>query len=448
MNQRRWRKVAWAAGLLLGLAGVARAAGPVDVPASNEPRVPVAECLKATGLVASEGTGEPWQRVAPGERVFSRDLLMALPGLRAELQPRPNSVRLSLWGNLPQLSASPVLESAVILHDSRAFDLDLTLVRGRVVLSNARKKGPVRVWLRAQGGVTLTLAEPGDRVAIEMYGRWPRGVPFSLKPRPGVVPVQAWTLYVLKGRLDIKAKGYEWSLSAPPGRAYFHGDSVSGPDEGGPKRRTSLPAWADPKVPAPPEAKTIAAVVKAYRSAILADKEPEEVARDLLARADKDKDRSRAAMTRQLVVYAQAALDNVDWVAQTLANPLHPEMRQAAVVALRHWIGSGPGRDEELYERLTGELEYTKAEAATILQLLHSPFAANQPETFEALIAYLGHARPAVRELAAWHLYRLAPAGRDIAYDPTAPAAERTKAVARWRKLIPSGELPPPPPTE
>jgi hypothetical protein len=48
-----------------------------------------------------------------------------------------------------------------------------------------------------------------------------------------------------------------------------------------------------------------------------------------------------------------------------------------------------------------------------------------------------------VRELAWWHLYRLAPAGRSIRYDPAGPDAERDKAQAEWKKLIPSGQLPP-----
>jgi hypothetical protein len=83
------------------------------------------------------------------------------------------------------------------------------------------------------------------------------------------------------------------------------------------------------------------------------------------------------------------------------------------------------------------------AQAETVMQLLHSPFAAEQPETYETLIAYLQHSQAAVRELARWHLYRLAPSGRDIKYDAAAPDAERAKAVEEWKKLIPRGQLPP-----
>src|SRR5436305_3896498 len=96
------------------------ATGPLGLPTSTEPRVPAAKVVSDVGLLASEGAGEPYRRVRPGQEVYSRDVLVCPPGLRTELEPRPQSVRLTLWGNLPQLSDSPVLESAVILHDCRA----------------------------------------------------------------------------------------------------------------------------------------------------------------------------------------------------------------------------------------------------------------------------------------------------------------------------------------
>src|SRR5262249_2196488 len=150
-----------------------------------------------------------------------------------------------------------VLESSVILHDSRAYDLDFTLVRGRVVLTNTKEKGAAKIWLRGADGVELVLPEPGDSAALELYGRWPTGVPFSLKHKPSDGPVRLWEVHVIKGHLEIKAGQTEWNMAAPPGPAYFHGDSVDGPARSGPERRAKLPAWADPKAPVPELAKTI-----------------------------------------------------------------------------------------------------------------------------------------------------------------------------------------------
>ncbi len=80
-----------------------------------------------------------------------------------------------------------------------------------------------------------------------------------------------------------------------------------------------------------------------------------------------------------------------------------------------------------------------------MLTLLHSFGDEDlaRPETYEMLLAYLGSDRLAVRGLANWHLYRLVPAGRKIGYNPLAPEEERARAIREWKKLIPSGQLPP-----
>jgi hypothetical protein len=197
-------------------------------------------------------------------------------------------------------------------------------------------------------------------------------------------------------------------------------------------------------VPPLPEQKVIESIVEKYRDKVKAADDVEEAAAELLASAAKDKDAARAAMTRRLVVAASAALDHVDRVIDALDNTKYPDMRRSAVISLRHWIGAAPGRDDVLYGRLIDEFSYTKAQAETLMQLLHSPFQADQPETYEALIAYLKHTKLAVRELAHWHLLRLAPSCRDIEYDAAAPAADRARGYETWKKRIPAGELPPP----
>ena len=60
------------------------------------------------------------------------------------------------------------------------------------------------------------------------------------------------------------------------------------------------------------------------------------------------------------------------------------------------------------------------------------------------MIALLKHSKLPVRELARWHLVRLAPAGKKIDFDAAAPEADRQKAYEQWRALIPEGQLPPP----
>jgi hypothetical protein len=423
--------------LLAGLSAVR--GGPVDIPPSAEPRVAAGKNLSAPGLIASRGSHQAYFRVGKGDAIYTRDLLVAIPGFEIALAPASKNVSLKLWGNLPELSSSPVRESAVILHDSKSFDLDLSLVRGRIVVTNTRAKGEATVWLRVGTGVRLTLHEPGDSVALESYGRWPAGEPFSRMPKPGEIPLSLWEVYCLKGNLELESDKTTWAMSAA-GASYFHGDSVAGAAESGPVKRAT-PAWADPKA-TPPLAATIKAVVATYAGKAR-EKPPEEVAGEMLELADKEKDARIARAVREIAIHAMIAMDEPEKVAELLGDSKNAEVRQIAILGLRHWIGAREGRDLKLYDMLQDDLRYSRAEAEAVLQLLHSPFDRNQAETFETLIAFLKHRKQAIRELAHWHLVRLAPVGRDIPFDAAATVAARAMSAEAWKKLIPDGELPP-----
>ena len=239
--------------VLLGLFGpTLNAADPL---VNLEPRTAVGSCQSRAGtLLARPNDEKVWQAPATSDAVFSRDELLALPGVRATVESGSHAVSLTLVGNLPQLSSFPGLESAVRLHDTRAFDFDLTLIHGRIICKNIRKEGAAKVWLRLPTEAwQLTLPHPGDEVAVEMYGRWPRGSTFSKKPNPDDAPTRLVTLLVLAGRADLTVGGTQHSLSAAPGAAYFHWDSVVGADKG-PQKPDVLPSWADPKAAAPPAA--------------------------------------------------------------------------------------------------------------------------------------------------------------------------------------------------
>jgi len=159
-------------------------------PPGLDPRVPVDKCVSPTGtLLSNARTGLGWQAMGPDATVYSRDLVMALPGVRALLEPRPQSVQVTLWGNMPELSPFPGFQSEIVLYDTRALDLDFALQRGRVVLTNRKVKGPAQVWVRLpRAAWQLTLRDSGAEGALEIYGRWPPGVPFSRIPHSGKSP--------------------------------------------------------------------------------------------------------------------------------------------------------------------------------------------------------------------------------------------------------------------
>src|SRR5262249_43242648 len=138
-----------------------------------------------------------------------------------------------------------------------------------------------RVWLRVDGAAfQLTLGERGDTICLGLYGAWPRGVPFSLPPKKEDVPVRALNFLVVKGQVDVKASGTLYALSAPPGLASFHGDSVNGSD-GAPEKRPQLEAWADPSREASANAKVFLGAIAKYQAAVK-DKEPRTALFDLL----------------------------------------------------------------------------------------------------------------------------------------------------------------------
>ncbi len=426
-------------GVLLA-AGTAQANDLGSRPITWEPRVPVGKCLSPAGsLLVNERAGQPWQTLSDKEDVLTRDLLLALPGMRGSVETQPKAVELTLGGNWPKWTDFSGLESAVILHDSRTFDLDFTFQRGRVTITNRKEKGSALVWLRVEGAAfRLRLAQPGDAVCLGLYGFWPRGVAFSTSPKPGDVPARTLTFFVVKGQMDLKAGGTQHALSAT-GPASFHWDNVHGADAG--SRNRPLPKWADPDVKAPPEAKAVVEVIEKYQ-AQAKDKEPRTVLYDLLAAAENERDKERAKALAEFAVLSLAAINDLERVMQTLADPKPAEARKAAVIALRHWIGNAAGRDQRLYQFLVEHLAYSRPQASTVLQLLHSAFPIEEPDTYETLIAYLRHENLAIRELAWWHLSRLVPADIAAPYDPAGSEAERAKAHAAWKELIPSGSLP------
>jgi hypothetical protein len=428
---------------VLGLAcSVAVAAAPTKTGLPEEQRAPAGRCLSPAGsLLERQASDKPWLLPRPQDQVFSHDLLLALPGQHAEVESANGAVHLVLWGNLPELSRSAVLESAVVLHNTSGFDLDITLERGRIQLVSTRDKEPAHIRVSVPG-VTweITLAEKGDEAALEYYGRWPHGVPFSAKPKPEDKPTEDLRFLALKGTAELKAGPRQFTLHAP---AIFRWDSVDGNDSS-PHHLDKKPDWTDPE----PDQRAAAGVVKDVLDRLhegLRDKPLGDVLDDLRASADRDADAIRAGVTRRFVVYAVGATDDLPRLLQCLTDAKHADVREAGIEALRHWIGRGPGQDQQVYNLLLKQEKLTPTQAEVVMQLLHSPFQSDEPETYQTLIDYLRHDKLAVRELARWHLYRLAPAGKEIAYDAAGPAEEREKAYTKWKELIPEGKLPPKP---
>jgi hypothetical protein len=274
-------------------------------------------------------------------------------------------------------------------------------------------------------------------MALELYGRWPAGTVFTKDPGPKDVPVANLVFLVLRGDVLLKHDVHTHALKAPPGHALIEWDSVSGMDPA-PHTLEKLPPWAEEGAEDAPLARKKKAILAHFRQEAL--KKGTDPALDELVASEDPAD-------RRLAVFIMGALDDLPRLGRVLRESNHPDVWDNGVLALRHWIGRGPGQDQLLYRALIDSGKYSPANAEAIVQLLHS-FGDNdlaRPETYEALIDYLDSNVLPLRGLAHWHLIRLVPAGKKFEYSPLDPPEKRAAAVRKWKELIPSGKMPPKP---
>jgi hypothetical protein len=380
--------------------------------------------------------GTKWAFVGADEALPSNDLLVGLPG--AELDSANRAVRVRLLTDFD--SPLPVLEPAVLLHATSKRDLELTLDRGMIELVSMKKGGSADVRVHVQGAdFDLTLYTAGTKATLLLASAWPKGVPFKKDPGPKDVPFAELIIVVQKGDVDVRHDGRLSALEAPPGPAVIQWDNVHGLDVT-PTRLEKLPDWILPPTDPAEKEKVLRldACVKAFCKDA-ADHSLDDVLDHFLNSEDKTQ--------RHFGVILLGATDNLSRLAVVLNSAKHLDMWDATVKALRHWIGRGPGQDQVLYKRLVELRNYKPAEAGTVLHFLHTPddVEMSRPETYEMLIDHLNSERLAIRGLAFWHLYRLVPEGRKIAYDPLAPREERERARSAWKQLVPEGKLPPKP---
>jgi hypothetical protein len=382
--------------------------------------------------------GQPWQAVSQKGEIHAGDLLVGLPG--AVIESGKGAVHLTLLTDMEKNSPYPIFEAAVILHDSPDVDTDFTLDRGRVDVTNTKEKGSARVRIRFHDQKwEATLQEPGARIALELYGRWPKGVRFNPEPGPKDVPGADLVFLVRKGHVDVNHGACQHAMSAPPGPALLHW-SNSGEADQSPQRLEKLPDWTATEEATSERALRIKKVIEEFRQE-MAKSSP---AAALEAFATSDNPNHRATG-----VIFMGAIDDLDGLARVLTETKYPDAWDRAVVVLRHWIGRRPGQDQVIYRSLLDKRKMTPAQAATTMQLLHSFGDADlaQPELYKMLVKFLDAERLGVRGLAHWHLVRLVPAGKKIDFNPLDPKEKRDKARDEWKKLVDDmltkGELPP-----
>jgi hypothetical protein len=405
-------------------------------------------------LLAQKVPKGAWKLLSAGDtKVLTGTPLVALPGFRGVVQ-TAGGVKLTLWGALrEEMFFPPVQESVVQLNDNPAFGADLTLKRGRVFLANPGAK-PVSVRLRFENPTNpekleswdVTLEEPNTEVLVDRWTYFLRGEPFYEDPnnadRQG--PTAALHLLVLKGAVQLRREFQSVRMVPPPGVALVTWNSIEGQLKE-PMPLPSVPDFATEKPRLPPGASKEA--LEAFQNA------RDDAYTNLAGRGERLESalvslrKSPNPIDRVMAVRCFAALDDVPELLDALGdNEERPELRLSAIQALRDWVTTSRDADYVVQKELRGK--YSGPESVNIMTLLHS-FSekdAQKAGTYGLLIDYLGSDKIAIRELAYWHLARLAPqAAQSVRYIAAAPPEQRDRAQREWTKLLTSGKLPPRP---
>jgi hypothetical protein len=393
---------------------------------------------------------EVWRRVpkvpTPDDSplVYTSETLVSLPGYASEVLFN-NRVRLQLWGSLPEFTRIPfLLESAVTPHYNPNFDLDLTLERGRIFLSNQKEKGPARVRLRFQREIwDLTLEEPDSEVAIDLNRNYNRDIDFH----EGEEPKVELYLYVARGKVGLRVDSYHEfpNLTEPPGPAWFQWDN-KGAGTHGPIRLADKHAVFSKDPPMTPEAKAAREALEDLSRQLVATKAVEVA---LLEEMKK----GQTPSIRNLSIVSFGAVDAVPQLFGILADEdvTYTPDRITAIFTLRRWISRGVEQGKLIYDGTKkGPLldkRYRDPEARIIFDLLHDfdDVHRNQPETYRLLINYLQDDRMVIRELAYWHLQNLLLGEKGPPYSAAWPSDQREASVNEWKKMLEAGKLPPTP---
>jgi hypothetical protein len=438
-----------------------------------EPPAPPASAVLLQFHPAKDGGA--WQRLvkqAKPARVWSGKPLVSLPTYSSTVL-TDSGVSLTLWGTVPEayFPRSPYFESLVVPHHSDQFDLDLTLKRGRIILTSTKGDRPRKVRLRFENTTDpraremwdIVLEQQGAKVLVDRWGHYPAGEPFypNAKDPERAGPVSVVVLVVLNGSARVRAGDVTHDLQMPagaPSPALLRWDSRQGaaqevklaalPEVTQPRQSLEKVAQAlkaDPKLAEDPERqKALLKQLETQRADLAAlEKAARQLNSDLLTTPPESGLRkaleSNEPGRRKLAVRAYGALDMLPQLVDALRDKQRQDVRQVAIETLMQWCASARDHDHRLLEEL--QTRYSPVESAKIMELMHrfSALALKRRETYDVLITQLTTPSTtlAIRELAAWHLAQLLPeAQADIQAAPNLTPDMLEQVRARLRQAL------------
>jgi hypothetical protein len=443
-------------------------------PASREEpplttRVQVGQYHTDTGgtptlLVQRKGDAKDdmWNRVKPGNPVFTSDSLMSLPGYASEVWLN-NGLHLLLRGHVREFTPPEAAlmdhlqESAVVLHKpkDKDVDADLTLQRGRLFLSNhSNKDGQgLLVRLRFENKAWDLTLHPDSEVVVDLF-----------KLRRSGEPLAMLKLFLLRGTAGLALEHDNFPSLSVPGWAQFHWVSTNpaaydrsqiSKQDLDYAARTLFPKKL---ISDSNEARGMEQALKAVMARMTVDKSPLLALQEVLQVPGVAK-----PYEHRLAVYCLGAMDEIKELMNILGQADIPDSpdRFFALVALRRWLDRDPKHSELLFDPKDGgkglliQMSYTREEAGRILALLADP-------TYEQILSRgyyeeaardLASDKVAIAELARWRLVNLVNMFKKQSpklelpklesFNAAQPARDRVPAMQEVLEKVNEGLLPP-----
>lgn len=362
-----------------------------------------------------------WEKATAADpRLSTTDTVVALPGLRPDLR-LDSGVTVILWGVSPEVGL-PVNDARVTLHvPSPGIDAELTLQNGRIILAAPQAMVATVVRVRFQSEVwDVTLKTRDSQVGIDLYSEPASGifgVEFPEAPR-----VIAY-LGAKAGAAEVRAGFTTMPLAEGE---LIKWDSKGGRPGPAPKDDFDSPLLGDRwRRELPPAAKDPAAAVAEWARRLAMSQGPFEVDFHLTVQDNADK-----PLVRSLAAWNLAAVDSVSYLIDALELDQAATVRDAAGRALKQWVASGAGRDEELTRVLGMKMAFGDMQRLDLAALARgTPTVNDLDRLFEALKSD----RLAVRELARINLSKVDPVGaRDSKYE--AGSTNRNSQASAWQQ--------------
>ncbi len=413
--------------------------GPPAVPQAGRIAVAKLEAGEDHVLVSSGAEQKDWVRVAGGSDLQSSDRLVCLPGYRTKLK-FDGGLTAELWGNLPELLAFRVLETAVTLHIApKGYDAEMTLHTGRIYFNTNKPEG-AKIRVRFAKEIwDIALADAKSEAVLELAADPAPG-------RPASQPQSTAVLSTISGTTRVTIRKKELPPIPPKQIVLWmgRGAEVGGPRAPDPKRGEPDTAYFDRFAVFPNEG-----LAKPARSALdkFAKKLPP--GKSVLDRLTETQQVEKAALSDETVagsrfsLYSFAALGELARVVDAVNDSERPYCRMVAIRALRSALGTQPGLEAGLVKLAAEKLRMDAATADKWVFRLRGLTAAERidPAILDELVEGLTAPDLAERELDFFLISNVVdPASltnRDLmAYDAGATADRREAAARLWKRRI------------